>query len=277
MSSTGVPAGEAYADSDCAVQFVNVLDGSYHLVVSGEGVEGSGSENFEVGSRANQELEVRVNRPAGPERETRTGPNAPLVAAADFNIPASARKEFDRANQFIARQNWKKAMEQLQRATAIYPRYAQAFNNLGVVYAHLGDRKQERAALQRAIDLNSHLAPAYVNLARMDIADHNFAQAESLLDTAAAIDPTDTMTLILLANMELINLHYEQTIATCRRAHSMPQAQHALVHFIAARALEQQHRTQDAMAELQVFLTEEQAGPRAEAVRREVASLQATR
>jgi len=107
VSSTGGRAGEAFADGDCTVQFVNVPNGSYHLLVSGQGLEDSGSESFEVTSRIIQEVEVRVAPPRKPESETAL--NTPLVAAADLNIPASARKEFDRANEFIARQNWKKA------------------------------------------------------------------------------------------------------------------------------------------------------------------------
>jgi len=273
VSSTGGRAGEAFADGDCTVQFVNVPNGSYHLLVSGQGLEDSGSESFEVTSRTIQEVEVRVTPPRKPESETAL--NTPLVAAADLNIPASARKEFDRANEFIARQNWKKAADRLREATTIYPRYAEAFNNLGVVYSRLGDRTQQREALLKAVAASDHFAPAYVNLARMDIADRNFVHAETLLDKATAIDPADAMTLVLLANMELMNLHYDQAIATSRRAHSVAQGPHALAHYIAARAFEQQHRAADALAELQIFLNEEQTGARAEAARREMAALQA--
>jgi lipopolysaccharide biosynthesis regulator YciM len=144
-----------------------------------------------------------------------------------------------------------------------------------VAYARLGDRTREREALQKAVAL--HFAPAFVNLARMAIVDRDMTQAETLLGKATAEDPASTPTLILLANVELLEHHYDLAIGNCRKAHSLAQDSHALAHYIAARALEHQDRSLEAMAEFQTFLQEEPRGERAEAVRRELAGLQAQR
>jgi len=58
--------------------------------------------------------------------------------------------------------------------------------------------------------------------------------------------------------------------------HTLPHQNFAVVHYIAARALERENRLQDAMAELQVFLTEEPKGARADHVREEIAQIQHT-
>jgi Tfp pilus assembly protein PilF len=55
----------------------------------------------------------------------------------------------------------------------------------------MGDRTREREALQKAVSLNDHFAPAFVNLARMAITDHDFPAAETLLDKAAGMDPDE--------------------------------------------------------------------------------------
>jgi hypothetical protein len=81
-------------------------------------------------------------------------------------------------------------------------------------------------------------------------------------------------TLILLANTQLLDLHYDAALATCQKVHAMTNEPHAAVHYVAARTLEAQHKAADAMAQLKVFLTEEQAGPRADAARREITALQ---
>ena len=193
---------------------------------------------------------------------------------ADMNIPKAAHKQFDKASESITREEWKKAIGQLDRAIEIYPQYVEAYNNLGVVYARMGDRTSERTALQKAVGLNDHFAPAWVNLARMAIVDRDFPTAETLLNKASALAPTDFQTLLILANVELMNLHYDQAIANCRKVHSMGQDSHALVHFIAARALEHEGRIPDAADELETFLKEEPSGVRADAARRELASLQ---
>jgi hypothetical protein len=55
--------------------------------------------------------------------------------------------------------------------------------------------------------------------------------------------------------------------------HSIPHQGLALIHFIAARAFESLNRPQDALMELQMFLTEEPKGVRADHVRDEIARI----
>ncbi len=269
LSASGAHIAEDLTNGDCEVYFVNVASGSYHVIVSGSGIATSDSGRFDLDSRGRQDLDVRVRYVSQP-----TGTTHALVAAVDLNIPASARKEFDKANQFVAQGKWQKAIDRLNKAIAIYPNYAEAYNNLGVVYARLGSRVQNLEALQKAVSLNDRFAPAYLKLARVAIADRDFAQAEVLLTRATAIDPTDSQMLSLLAHVEFLNHHYDQALADCRRAHSATRGEHAVVHYVAARIFEEENRPIDALAELQVFLLEEQSGPRADAVRREIVTLQ---
>jgi tetratricopeptide (TPR) repeat protein len=273
VSAGNTPVAESYTNDSGLTDFDEVEVGNYHLVVSGEGIEQTDTGMFEVDSRRGTQFQtVSVKRTE--EASKKAGPGAPMVAVGDINIPKAAVKEFDKASNLIAKQEWKKAINQLNRALALYPQYVQAYNNLGVVYARLGDRISERTALQKAISLNDHFAPAWVNLARMAIVDRDFSTAETLLEKATTLTPTDSQTLLILANVELMNLHYDQAIVNCRKVHSLAQDSHALVHFIAARALEHQSRSSDAANELHTFLKEEPSGIRADAARKELASLQ---
>jgi len=274
VSRMGVPMGEASAHGDCNVEFPNVPKGTYHLVVSGQGGGEAGSESFEVDAQDTQQFEVRVNPAAKSDGATNVA-GGPLVSASELNIPKKARKEFARAGDSMAVENWSQALERLNQAVAIYPQYVDAYNNLGVVYARMGDRAHEREVLQKAVSLNDHYAPAYVNLARADIAEQKFAHAEPLLDKATAIDPTDVITMVLLANVELRTRHFAKVIDTCGRAHATRQPQHSTVHYLAALAYEQENRLTEAMAELKTFLKEEVDGPQATAARKEMAALRA--
>jgi len=270
VSTSGAHIAEDLTNSDCEVYFVNVAPGSYHVTVSGAGIENSDSDRFDLDSRRRQDLEINITH----TKEADHGAAGPLVAAVDLNIPEGARREFDKANQFVAKGNWQKAIERLNKAIAIYPDYAGAYNNLGVVYGRLGDRTRNLEALQKAVSLNDHFAPAYLNLARMAIADRDLVQAEALLDKAVAIEPTNSQMLVLLANTELLNHHYDQALANCRKAHSGAQGPHAVAHYVAARVFEYENRPTDAVAELQTFLSEETPGPRADMARKEITALQ---
>jgi len=273
VSAGSTPVAENYTNDQGLTDFDDVEVGNYHLVLSGQGIEDTDSGMFEVDSRRGtqyQTITVRRTDEAG----QKDGLGAPMVDVADMNVPKAARKQFDKASGSIASQEWKKAIDQLNRAIALYPQYVKAYNNLGYVYGRLGDRASERGALQKAIAINDHFAPAWASLGGMAIVDRDFPTAETLLDKAVALSPTDAPTLLMLANVELMNLHYQQAIATCHKAHSLGQ-DHSLVHFIAARAFEHQSQIPEAVTELKAFLSEEPSGVRADAARRELASLQA--
>lgn len=264
---------DGYTDRDGMVEFYNVPIGNYHMVASGEGIETTDSGMFEVDTRkGSQYLYIRV-RSSRQSEATPKQAGGSTVSAADLNIPESAKKEFDKASDLMAAEKWPKALEHLQKAIAIHPKYVAAYNNIGVVYARLGNRELERDALNKAIESDGHFAPAFTNLARMSIADHDYPQAEMLLNKATAGDPNDVTVLILLANVQLLNHHYDEAIASAGKAHSLSDDHHALVHYIAARAYGHKNLVAEERAELELFLKEEPDGPRAEAARREMAAL----
>jgi len=202
------------------------------------------------------------------------GALASIVSVSDLGVPTRARKEFDRANDLMGKQELAQAVEKLNKAISIYPAYAVAYNNLAVIYSRLGDLTREREALQKAIGLNDHFALAYVNIGRMNVSARDFPDAEAALDKASAFDPHDLDTLVLLSYSEFMDRHFDEAIASSRRAHALQQS-HAFVHRVAARAFEQKRQRVDAIAELEWFLEEEPAGPHADAARKELDTVKA--
>lgn len=274
LSAGNTPVGESYTNDQGETEFDDVEPGNYHVVVTGDGIESADTDLFEVDNRRGTQFQTIIVRRTG-EGSQKSG--SATVALGDMNIPKAARKQFNKATDLITREEWNKAIDQLKRALALYPNYVQAYNNLGVVYARMDDRNSESAALQKAINVDDHFAPAWVNLARLAIADRDFAAAESELNRAISLDPANPETLLIRANVELMNLHYQQAIADCQKVHSFGQDSHSLVHFIAARAYEHENEIPQAISELHTFLKEEPSGVRADAARKELATLQKSR
>jgi Flp pilus assembly protein TadD len=219
------------------------------------------------------ELQQRFNHSANSFRDSS---GSGLVTVSELSIPAKARKEFDRALESLRKQNVKQALEQLNRAVSIYPAFPGAYNNLGVVYARLGDAVCEREALEKAIELNDHFALAYLNWARMSLANSDFRDAEAALNKVFNLDPSDPMATVLLAYSQFMQGRFEEAIATSARAHTLEQP-HAFAHRVAARAFEKEQRWDRAFAELKMFLKEDPNGPGSDSVRRELAIVQAAR
>ena len=266
----GIVASGSPTSSDCEIQFVDIPIGTYRLSVSGLHFSAFDAGTVAIDSSGSKEMEVTIDS----GKRANQGGMTPLVGVGELNVPSNARKEFDKANELIAKKDFEKAIQRLDKAIAIYPAYTEAYNNLAVVYSRLGDSKQENEALEKALSIDDHFAPAYVNLGRVDLRTGKFSEAEAALNKANSLDPNDGMTMVLLAYVEFMNRHFDEAIATSRRAHSLPQGPHAFVHQVAARAFEQKHDVTNAIAELELFLKEEQTGPRAEIVRKELAALQ---
>jgi len=268
--SNSLAAAQTFTNEDCRAEFTTLASGDYYVEVSGAGIETVESPIFSVG-QASQSIEVAVKRTSQANASMNSGAT---ISVSDLNIPDKARKEFEKASALIAKQDWQKALEHLNRAVAIFPQYADAYNNLAVVYARIGQRDHERESLEKALSLNDHLLAALTNLASMDLVDRNLPEAETLLNRATAIDPRDVPSLALLAKIELLNQHYDAAVATCHKVHLMPHAPQSMVHYVAARALEAEHRVMEAMSELKTFLDEQPSGPGADLAKKEMAMLE---
>lgn len=269
------PIFERSPNGQCEVDFFNVPEGTYHLNVSAQNLASKDLGSINMTSSGPFEFDVQVKRPAPSAALDRFGVagNA-FVSASDLGVPSRARKEFAKANELISKQDLPHAIERLNKAIALYPSYAVAYNNLGVLYSQLQDPVREREALQKAISLNDHFALAYVNLGRMSIGAGDFGEAATALEKASTFDPTDPMALILLAWAEFNQRQFDAAIVTAQKAHAL-QKPHAFVHRVAARSFEQKRQGPEAIAELELFLKEEPAGPRADAARQELETVKA--
>ena len=275
MSGAGDETVADYFTTDQGtVEFNGVPLGDYHIRVSGEGIEEADSGEFEVDRRKmSQSIFITVH-PVNASNANNVPAGSQSVAKVDLKVPDDARKEFDKATKAMAEHDWTSAQQRLSHAVELYPQYALAYNNLGLVYARMNDPMLERQALEKAISLDDHMVPAAVNLAKLSFREGSPLKAQSLLEGAIRADPNNAEALALLAQAQLLNKQYDAAIASAHTVHAMPHTNLAVVHYIAARALEHENRPQEAITELQVFLKEESAGARADQVRKEMAQIQ---
>jgi Flp pilus assembly protein TadD len=273
MASTSMLMAMDQTDASGTAEFSQLNAGEYNIRVSGAGIEPAESGVFPVeDGRDYQTVMITVRPAAGAEPGAGVRASA-SVAAVDLNVPKKAAKEYKHAGKEMEDENWEKAINHLDKAIAIYPQYASAYNDLAVCYGHLKQKDRQRTALLKAISLNDHCVPALVNLGYLDMKDGQFAEAETLLNKALTAEPTNADALCLRAQVELEQGHYDQAIADARKAHGLTH-HFAMVHCTAASALQRENRIPEAIAELQLFLKEEPQGPRAEIVRRALLEMQ---
>jgi Flp pilus assembly protein TadD len=275
IGAMGFALAEGSVTSECTAEFADVPPGRYRVTVRGADATNADEGDVEVNSVITQDLEVQAKHTEG-STPSSWARHASFISVTELGVPSSAAKEFDKASRLIAKQDWVKATERLQKGLAIYPKYAAGYNNLGAVYSHVGNNARAREALLQAIALDDRLAPAYVNLGRLSFLDKDYSRAESLLTKAMSMAPAENADeLFLLAYAQLTDHHLDQALQTSREGHAAKMNHHAYLHLVAANAYEQQNRIADSMSELQIYLDEEPSGPQVEKVRKALATFQA--
>jgi Tfp pilus assembly protein PilF len=80
------------------------------------------------------------------------------------SVPKKALKAFQQASEESARGNYRKAIEDLQKAVKEAPNFLEAYNNLGAQYQRLKEWNQAIEAYKRAIEIKGDSPLPYLNL-----------------------------------------------------------------------------------------------------------------
>jgi tetratricopeptide (TPR) repeat protein len=269
-SASNNAMGEEFTNDQGEAEFYSIDAGDYHVLVTGDGIQDADSGIIEVDDRkGSQSVSITVVR-TGEGAHART----PSISVNQLKIPSEAKAKYAEASQLMAKSDYAGAIQRLNQAIAIDPAYVEAYNNLAAANTRLGNWSQAREALLKATRVDDHFAPGFVNLGHLDERELNFQAAETQYAKAAELDPANVATLTYLCRAQLLDKHYDAAIATAQRVHGLPHPQLALVHYIAARAYQHENRTANAIAEFKIMLREEPSGARADAVRKEVATME---
>lgn len=281
LTSLDSYVGEVFSDSQGEATFPTVTPGAaYRLRVSGPNIEDTTGPVFRLLCNEGTHFEnMDVKMKAGSGDGAETSAPAPsgagsTVAAVDLNVPDKARKEFDKGNTALQHNDLAAARKAFEKAIQIYPQYAGAYNNLGLIAMKNGDRAAALAAFQQAVHINDHYALASVNLARLLLQDKKFSEAETELNRALTTEPLNLDALTMLADVQLETGRFDQAINTAWKVHSVPHQGFSVVHIMAALAFEARHMPQDAAVEYATYLKESPNGPAAQRAAAALARLQ---
>jgi len=250
---------------------VDVRSGLYRLAITGPGIETYFGE-FKLDSTPTWTETIQVQ-----PRKTRLvqkGSTQP-VPAVRLQIPRKAQNEYRKAETALAKNNAETAKLHLNRAIALYPNYDLAYFMLGKLEMAAGGREAAKADFEHAVKLNDAFGEAHRELAKILLAEKDYAAAEPALLAALRSDPSDLWTLSFTALTELELGKFAEALAFVARVHSSKHGGYASVHLIAAKSLEALHRPDEAVAEYHQYLSEDPNGSNAARAREGLARLAA--
>src|SRR4051812_12505302 len=270
LDVTGALQYSNYTNNDGMVEFKLITPGVYRIRTGAADMEAFTSDLFELRQgdfSTSQTVALR-------QKNTAQGIGVGgTVSAAELKIPGKARKEFDKAAQAVDKGDLPEAKKHFQKAIDIYPEYARAYNDLGVVFMRSGERERGRQSFEKAIALDNKYSEALLNLAKVRVAEKNTTVAEELLLRAVANSPANPEMLTVLANVQLMENKYAEAAANASKVHGIGDAQYPIAHWIAGRAYEVQHKDAQAINEYTIFLKESPSGTQADEARASLKTL----
>jgi tetratricopeptide (TPR) repeat protein len=124
-----------------------------------------------------------------PAVQPRITPVAETVSIHDLLVPPHAVKEFQRSLKDARAGNFQSAVQHLQRAIQIEPKFVQAHNNLGASYLQMNEYESAVAEFRTAIDLDNKIQEAHRNLSLGLFLLRRYPEAEVAAREAVKLSP----------------------------------------------------------------------------------------
>ena len=114
----------------------------------------------------------------------------------------SAGPYVEQGMKFLQQHQWERAVETFEKALEVNPDQPVASANLALLYYQLGRQTEAVARCERNIHLGSNLAISYGILGQLREQQGNLAAAQAAYEESLKSDPSNPITLQLLANLK---------------------------------------------------------------------------
>jgi Tfp pilus assembly protein PilF len=279
LTPNGIPMDQRFTDDRGIAEFVVDLSHApfdFHVRASGKDIEETTSDVIHFDQNMDKGVTrivfLNVKSTVEPQPQSKSA----VTSVAQAQVPKDARNAFRDGLKAWEKKNYQQAADSFEKATALYPQYDEAFNDLGMMYAHLDQPDKSRAAFETAVKLNDKNASADRNLAGLLLRDHNYPAAGDLARKSLAVDPNNAFAWTIAAISDFQAGNPDLAVRACKRAHESPHEGYALCHFVAGQAYERLHDPAAAKLEYETYLKETPDGPEAPQVKKALAHLTAT-
>jgi predicted Zn-dependent protease len=190
----------------------------------------------------------------------------------DLEIPSRAKKEFDAGTRQRKDVKCAKAMPHLQKAVAIFPKYGEAYTEIGRCYVQMNNHTAAEEAFKKAIQFTTGVYPA-VNLSSLYLDEGRLDDAQQLITRLLPKNPTEPELYAALARIYFAQgrLHDAELagLEAHSRGHESPD-----VHLILAKIYEGQGNRAALITQLRMYLEEKPEGATAAQVRKQLDTVQ---
>lgn len=132
------------------------------------------------------------------------------ISLTSLNATKEARKAYDRGLAAATRQKYEDAVKAFQAAVAAYPKYAQAWSDLGLAQLALHWPADARDSLEHAVQSDPQYLKPYVLLARLAVAEGRNQDALDITNRGLQLNPIEFPAIAYFSAVANFNLkHYD--------------------------------------------------------------------
>jgi tetratricopeptide (TPR) repeat protein len=170
------------------------------------------------------------------------GEGSPTVSAISLAAPKDARRSYEKALDAFKHAKWDEEQRNLERAVEIYPRYADAWFELGMLQARQGKPDMARAYFRQAIQADPKYVQPYLQMALLELSTAHWKQLLEVGTKLVTLDPFGYPQVYFFNALAAYTLNdFETAEKNARTAekldtpHAIPQASYLLGMILARR------------------------------------------
>ncbi len=114
-----------------------------------------------------------------------------MVSVAGLQVPAKARREYEKGSESLEKGNLADAEKSLRKAIEEYPKFAEAWLRLGDLEQRRKNMEGAMTDFQEAINADPNFALPYLRMAFLSALTSNWEQTRKLTERLLALDPVN--------------------------------------------------------------------------------------
>ncbi|MCC6586765.1 MAG: tetratricopeptide repeat protein [Bryobacterales bacterium] len=163
------------------------------------------------------------------------GVEGKAISFTTLAAPKDAKKAYEKAQENLKKKKLPEAQKELEKAVAVYPKYAVAWQTLGEIHAQAGRNDDAKKAFGEAIAADSKYINPYLNMALIAANEQKWQDVADTTDRVIRLNPVQFPQAFFYNSVANYNLQkWDAAEKSAREAvkldtlHRMPRAQYLL-------------------------------------------------
>lgn len=250
-ATSGRLVGSAYTLPNGSFEIPNVSHGRYEIVAT-LGVNEVRDQVDVFSMTSSVSLRIGAADAASGDRST--------VSVAQLKVPDKARKLYNKAQELADKNKLDDARKHVDQALAVFPKYAQALTLRGIISMQEKNPQQAVTDLEAAVQADSSYGMGYIALGAAYNMLSRFDDAIRTLSHAEAVAPAAWQLHYELSKSLLAKGDYDKALQQASKAGEISTDDYPPVHLVMAHAYLGLKDYQNAVAQLEQYLTRDPNG-----------------